>query len=122
MGSDGFRSRLREPSSRILSHARIANAINVSVGFLSGLCTNTLASAKVTFAESQTCPNSFVHNPDKNPTLTLIALAMRACDKTLGVWVAEFKMTDDSEADVVDAVANGTFALAFKALNERFAA
>ncbi len=25
----------------------------------------------------------FVHNPDKNPTLTLIALAMRACDKIL---------------------------------------
>jgi len=26
-------------------------------------------------------------------------------DRTLGVWVAEFKMTDETEADVIDAVA-----------------
>ena len=40
---------------------------------------------------------------------------------TLAVWVAEFEMTDDTEAEVVDAVANGTFGLAFRVLNEQLA-
>ncbi len=42
-------------------------------------------------------------------------------DRTLGVWVAEGKMTDQTEADVSDLVANGTFGLAFKVLNDRLA-
>jgi len=42
-------------------------------------------------------------------------------NKTFGEWQAEFTVTDDSEAEVVDAVANGTFGLAFKVLNERLA-
>ena len=42
-------------------------------------------------------------------------------NKTLGVWVAEFEMTDDTEEEVVEAVANGTFGLAFDVLNERLA-
>ena len=50
-------------------------------------------------------------------TLTPITVG----NKTLGVWVAEFKMTDDTEAEVVDAVANGTFGLAFKVLSEQLA-
>lgn len=50
-------------------------------------------------------------------TLTPITVG----NKTLGVWVAEFEMTDDTEAQVVDAVANGTFGLAFRVLNEQLA-
>ena len=40
-------------------------------------------------------------------------------DRTLGVWTAEFTMVDGDEAEVVDAVANGTFGLAFQVINER---
>lgn len=40
-------------------------------------------------------------------------------NRTLGVWTAEFKMVDGDEAEVVDAVANGTFGLAFEVINER---
>jgi hypothetical protein len=40
-------------------------------------------------------------------------------DKTVGIWTAEFQPTDDNEAATVDAVANGTFALAFEVLNDR---
>ena len=40
-------------------------------------------------------------------------------DKTVGIWTAEFQPTDDNEAGTVDAVANGTFALAFEVLNDR---
>jgi hypothetical protein len=42
-------------------------------------------------------------------------------DKTIGIWTAEFEPTDDNEAGTVDAVANGTFGLAFEVLNERLA-
>ena len=52
-----------------------------------------------------------------NAKLTLIPVTVG--NKTLGVWTAEFDMTDDTEAEVIDAVADGTFGLAFKALNER---
>jgi hypothetical protein len=41
-------------------------------------------------------------------------------DRTVGVWTAEFAVTDGKEADVVDAVANGTFGKAFEVLNEHF--
>ena len=41
-------------------------------------------------------------------------------DRTLGVWEAEFTVTaDGDEAGVVDAVANGTFGLAFEVLDQR---
>lgn len=40
-------------------------------------------------------------------------------DKTVGVWTAEFEPTNDDEAGTVDAVANGTFGLAFEVLNEK---
>jgi len=42
-------------------------------------------------------------------------------DKTVGIWTAEFQPTDDNEAGTVDAVANGTFGLAFEVLNNRLA-
>jgi hypothetical protein len=38
-------------------------------------------------------------------------------NKTVGIWTAEFEMTSDDEAGTVDAVANGTFGLAFEVLN-----
>ena len=43
-------------------------------------------------------------------------------DKTLGVWEAEFTVTDGIEAEVVDAVGNGTFGVAFEVLNRTLAA
>ncbi len=42
-------------------------------------------------------------------------------DRTVGIWTAEFEPTDDNEAGTVDAVANGTFGLAFEVLNARLA-
>ena len=42
-------------------------------------------------------------------------------NQTRGVWEAEFAVTDGDDAAVIDAVANGTFGLAFKVLNDRFA-
>ena len=40
-------------------------------------------------------------------------------DKTVGVWTAEFEPTNDDEAGTVDAVANGTFGLAFEVLEKK---
>lgn len=40
-------------------------------------------------------------------------------DKTVGVWTAEFEPTNDDEAGTVDAVANGTFGLAFEVLERK---
>jgi len=42
-------------------------------------------------------------------------------NKTLGVWTAEVRVTNGKEADVVEAVGNGTFGKAFEVLNEFFA-
>ena len=42
-------------------------------------------------------------------------------NQTLGMWTAEFDVTSGKEADVVDAVGNGTFGKAFEVLNERLA-
>jgi hypothetical protein len=42
-------------------------------------------------------------------------------NKTLGVWTAEFRVTDGNEAAVVEAVSNGTFGKAFEVLNQHFA-
>jgi hypothetical protein len=38
-------------------------------------------------------------------------------NKTVGVWTAEFDVTNGDEVGTVDAVANGTFGLAFEVLN-----
>ena len=42
-------------------------------------------------------------------------------NKTVGIWTAEFEVTNDDEAGVVDAVANVTFGKAFEVLDELFA-
>ena len=39
-------------------------------------------------------------------------------NKTVGIWTAEFNVTNDDEAGVVNAVANDTFGKAFEVLNE----
>lgn len=59
--------------------------------------------------------------PVENYVAKLTLTPVTVGNRTLGVWVAEFDMTDDGEAAVVDAVANGTFGLAFQVLNERLA-
>jgi polyketide cyclase/dehydrase/lipid transport protein len=41
-------------------------------------------------------------------------------NKTLGVWTAEFRVTDGNEVAVVEAVGNGTFGKAFEVLNQHF--
>jgi hypothetical protein len=43
-----------------------------------------------------------------------------AGNKTVGIWTAEFQVTSGDENGVVDAVANGTFGLAFDVLNRHF--
>ena len=42
-------------------------------------------------------------------------------NKTVGIWTAEFEMTNDDEAGTVNAVANDTFGKAFEVLNTRLA-
>jgi hypothetical protein len=42
--------------------------------------------------------------------------------KTVGIWTAEFEVTNDDEAGVVNAVGNDTFGKAFEVLNDIFAA
>jgi hypothetical protein len=44
-----------------------------------------------------------------------------ADDSTVGIWTADFDVTNDDESGVVDAVGNGTFGKAFEVLNELFA-
>ena len=52
-------------------------------------------------------------------TLKLIPITVG--DRTLGTWTAEFKVTRGREEDVVDAVANGTFAKAFEVMDKLLA-
>jgi hypothetical protein len=40
-------------------------------------------------------------------------------NRTVGIWTAEFEMTNDDEAGTVNAVANDTFGKAFEVLNAR---
>lgn len=42
-------------------------------------------------------------------------------NKTVGIWTAEFDVTNDDEAGVANAVANDTFGKAFEVLNNYFA-
>ena len=60
--------------------------------------------------------------PVENYIAKLTLIPVTVGNKTLGVWTAEFDMADDTEAEVIDAVANGTFGLAFKVVNERLGA
>ena len=43
-------------------------------------------------------------------------------NKTVGIWTAEFEVTNGDEAGVVNAVGKDTFGKAFKVLNDLFAA
>ena len=42
-------------------------------------------------------------------------------NKTVGIWTAEFEVTNDDEPGVMNAVANDTFGKAFEVLNNYFA-
>jgi hypothetical protein len=60
--------------------------------------------------------------PVESYVATLKLFPVTVGNKTLGVWTAEFRVTNGKEADVVEAVGNGTFAKAFEVLNAFFAA
>jgi len=60
--------------------------------------------------------------PVEGYVATLKLFPVTVGNKTLGVWTAEFRVTQSKEADVVEAVGNGTFGKAFEVLNEFFAA
>jgi len=55
--------------------------------------------------------------PVEGYVATLRLIPITVGNKTLGTWTAEFKVTAGREEDVVDAVANGTFAKAFEVMN-----
>jgi hypothetical protein len=59
--------------------------------------------------------------PVEGYVATLKLYPVTVGNKTLGVWTAEFRVTNGKEADVVEAVGNGTFGKAFEVLNEFFA-
>jgi hypothetical protein len=56
--------------------------------------------------------------PVENYLAELTLHPVTAEDTTVGVWTAEFDVTNDDESGVVDAVGNGTFGTAFEVLNE----
>ena len=58
--------------------------------------------------------------PVEGYVATLKLYPVTVGNRTVGVWTAEFTVTGGKEADVVDAVANGTFGKAFEVLNEHF--
>ena len=55
----------------------------------------------------------------KNYVAQLTLYPVTVGNKTVGVWTAEFEVTSNDEAGVLDAVANGTFGKAFEVLNKR---
>jgi Polyketide cyclase / dehydrase and lipid transport len=59
--------------------------------------------------------------PVEGYVATLKLYPVTVGNKTLGVWTAEFRVTNGKEADVVEAVGNGTFGKAFEVLSEFFA-
>jgi len=59
--------------------------------------------------------------PVEGYVATLKLFPVTVGNKTLGIWTAEFRVTNGREADVVEAVGNGTFGKAFEVLNEFFA-
>ncbi|MGH8689037.1 MAG: SRPBCC family protein [Burkholderiales bacterium] len=57
--------------------------------------------------------------PVKNYVATLKLYPITVGNKTLGTWAAEFIVTPEGrEEDVVDAVANGTFGVAFEVMDK----
>jgi len=42
-------------------------------------------------------------------------------NKIVGIWTADFDITNDDEAGIVNAIGNDTFGKAFEVLNEYFA-
>jgi hypothetical protein len=52
---------------------------------------------------------------------SLQLLPVTVSDHTLGIWRAEFEVTEGPEAPIIDRVANQTFATAFASLNAYFA-
>ena len=60
--------------------------------------------------------------PVEGYVATLKLYPITVGNKTLGIWTAEFRVTNGKEAEVVEAVGNGTFGKAFEVLNEFFAA
>lgn len=59
--------------------------------------------------------------PVENYLAQLTLYPVTADDTTVGIWTAEFDVTNDDESGVVDAVGNGTFGTAFEVLNGYFA-
>ena len=59
--------------------------------------------------------------PVENYLAQLTLYPVTADNSTVGIWTAEFDVTNGDEASVVDAVGNGTFGKAFEVLNEAFA-
>ena len=55
--------------------------------------------------------------PVQNYIAQLTLYPVTADDTTVGIWTAEFDVTDGDESAVVDAVGNGTFGQAFEVLN-----
>lgn len=60
--------------------------------------------------------------PVENYLAELTLYPVTADSTTVGIWTAEFDVTNDDESGVVDAVGNGTFGKAFEVLNEIFEA
>ncbi len=56
--------------------------------------------------------------PVENYLAELTLYPVTADNATVGIWTAEFDVTNDDEAGVMDAVGNGTFGKAFEVLNE----
>ena len=59
--------------------------------------------------------------PVENYLAELTLYPVTADNTTVGVWTAEFDVTNDDETGVIDAVGNGTFGKAFEVLNALFA-
>jgi len=55
--------------------------------------------------------------PVEDYVATLKLIPITVGNQTLGTWTAEFKVLRGREEDVVDAVANGTFATAFEVMD-----
>lgn len=60
--------------------------------------------------------------PVENYIAQLTLYPVTADNSTVGIWTAEFDVTNGDEAGVIDVVGNGTFGKAFEVLNESFAA
>ena len=60
--------------------------------------------------------------PVENYVAQLTLYPVTADNTTVGIWTAEFDVTNGDEAGVVDAVGNATFGKAFEVLNEAFSA